>query len=78
MGAVEPELIHWAYHKLIRLDSRWAQEVQARLRAIAVEEPMQHLAICFDDGPSYEVLCQDVDVDRIEVVPGPSKADGAE
>jgi len=59
------EMIRVAYAKIVRIDpSPWLLEVRRRflentqgMRKVANSEELQHLMICFDDGPCYEVIC---------------------
>jgi hypothetical protein len=63
MTARSVEMINTAYEKLVRLDgSPWLAEVKANSAAYyakrqATPKELQHLMICFDDGPCYEFIC---------------------
>jgi hypothetical protein len=62
MTALSLEMIETAYDKVVRIhDSQWCAEIANRRRshldsAQTVGE-LQHLMICFDDGPCYEFIC---------------------
>jgi hypothetical protein len=66
MTARTVDMINIAYDKLVRLgDTPWLAEVSANsssyyIRRQGVPKDLQHLIICFDDGPCYEVLCASV------------------
>lgn len=55
-----------AYDKLVdRGPSAWLEEVSANLRKNGSEtRGLVHLMIDFDDGPTYEVLCQSFGVEE--------------
>jgi hypothetical protein len=62
MTALSVEMINAAYDRLVRLEnSPWLSEVKAnsasfyRTRQGAAKD-LQHLMICFDDGPCYEFI----------------------
>jgi hypothetical protein len=63
MTARSVEMINTAYDKLVRLDdSPWLAEVKANSSAYYTKrqgapKELQHLMICFDDGPCYEFIC---------------------
>jgi hypothetical protein len=63
MSSLSVEMIRAAYGRLVRLEQTpWLGEVSgrsARHYEIAKQPPrrLQHLMICFDDGPCYEILC---------------------
>jgi hypothetical protein len=56
-------MIRTAYGKLVRLgETQWLEEVSeisGRFYNISKQLPreLQHLMICFDDGPCYEIIC---------------------
>jgi hypothetical protein len=51
------EMFNTAYGKLVRLGaSQWLAETQKINTRISPKE-LQHLMICFDDGPCYEFIC---------------------
>ena len=53
------EMFNIAYGKLVTLGATpWLGEVlKSRAEAIQSSTELQHLMICFDDGPCYEVIC---------------------
>lgn len=62
MTALTVEMIETAYDKLVSLDnSSWLAEIRESSHAYYVRRKglphLQHLMICFDDGPCYEVIC---------------------
>jgi hypothetical protein len=63
MTARSVEMINVAYDKLVRLDgSPWLAEVKANsseyyTKRLGAPKQLQHLIICFDDGPCYEFIC---------------------
>lgn len=63
LAPMSKEMISNAYGKLTRLGSTpWFEEVverSSRHYAIRKQPPkeLQHLMICFDDGPCYEFVC---------------------
>lgn len=65
MTSLDAVLIRVAYGKLVKLDkSDWLDEVVVRYNSYCKSaklplKSLSHLAICFDDGPSYEVICVD-------------------
>lgn len=53
------EIFNTAYGKLVRLGATtWLNEVM-KVYSQARQSPneLQHLMICFDDGPCYEIIC---------------------
>ena len=53
------EMFNTAYGKLVRLGTTaWLGEVM-KVYSTASQSPkeLQHLMICFDDGPCYEIIC---------------------
>jgi hypothetical protein len=51
------EMFNTAYGKLVRFGAtQWLTETQAAHRCGASTK-LQHLMICFDDGPCYEFIC---------------------
>ena len=63
MTARSVEMINTAYDKLVRVgDSSWLAEVKANsaeyyAKRQGAPKELQHLIICFDDGPCYEFIC---------------------
>ncbi len=63
MTARSVEMINTAYDKLVRIgDSSWLAEVKANsaeyyAKRQGTPKELQHLRICFDDGPCYEFIC---------------------
>jgi hypothetical protein len=62
MTARTVEMITTAYDKLVRCEgSSWLAEIRESSRAYYSRRQglpsLQHLLICFDDGPCYEVIC---------------------
>ncbi len=63
LGSIAQDLRTEAYGKLIAIkDSRWLAEVKESHQEYYKRMPtkpkeLQHLAICFDDGPFYEIIC---------------------
>ena len=63
MTARSVEMINTAYDRLVRLDaSPWLAEVSANSAEYYAKrqgslKELQHLMICFDDGPCYEFIC---------------------
>ena len=64
--SVTVDMIETAYGKLVRLGrTSWLLDLLKTRREycdaarMPVEE-LQHLMICFDDGPCYEVICAEV------------------
>jgi len=63
LGSVEQNLQTTAYGKLIAIEnSHWltaVKESYSKSCQITRQTPkdLQHLAICFDDGPCYEIIC---------------------
>ena len=52
------EMFNSAYGKLVRLGAtQWLREVLKSYNASPEPKELQHLMICFDDGPCYEVIC---------------------
>lgn len=52
------EMFNTAYGKLVRLGStQWLAETQEANSRRSPSE-LQHLMICFDDGPCYELICR--------------------
>lgn len=57
MTSCSAEMFNTAYGKLVRLGStQWLAETQAANSRRSPSE-LQHLMICFDDGPCYEFIC---------------------
>lgn len=63
MTARSVEMINTAYDKLVRIEgSSWLAEVKANSAEYYTKrqggpKELQHLIICFDDGPCYEFIC---------------------
>lgn len=63
LAALSPNMINLAYGKLVRLGmTPWLREVlqlykEYYSRRKRTQNELQHLMICFDDGPCYEVIC---------------------
>ena len=63
MTALSVQMIGTAYDKLVRLEvSPWLTEVIALsashyLAREGSPRALQHLMMCFDDGPCYEIIC---------------------
>ncbi len=53
------EMFNTAYGKLVNLGvTPWLNEVlKSSAKASQPSKELQHLMICFDDGPCYEILC---------------------
>ena len=53
------EIINAAYGKLIRIDgSPWIAEISKVYdKGGRASKNLQHLMVCFDDGPCYEFIC---------------------
>lgn len=53
------EMFNASYAKLVRLDTTsWLKELQEVLSlAGQASDELQHLMICFDDGPCFEFIC---------------------
>ena len=64
LAALSVEMIEIAYGRLVDLiDSAWLEEVSRRATKYynlrnRVTSPLRHLAICFDDGPYFEFICE--------------------
>ncbi len=52
------EMFNTAYGKVVRLDAntQWLTEIKSAGNRKAPTE-LQHLMVCFDDGPCYEFIC---------------------
>jgi len=51
------EMFNTAYGKLVRVETtQWLAELQSASARKSSRE-LQHLMICFDDGPCYEFIC---------------------
>jgi hypothetical protein len=63
MTALSIEMINTAYDRLVRFDnSPWLSEVKINsdsyyVKRLGAPKELQHLMICFDDGPCYEFIC---------------------
>jgi hypothetical protein len=63
MTSMKVEMINTAYGKLVKLGmTPWLAEVSERYKdyyraARQPQKELQHLMICFDDGPCYEFIC---------------------
>jgi hypothetical protein len=63
LGAVEQNLPTEAYGKIIAVEnSEWLTAVKESYSKYCqttrlTPKDLQHLAICFDDGPCYEIIC---------------------
>lgn len=63
MTARSVEMINTAYDKLVQIEgSQWLAEVKANCadyyaKRQATRKDLEHLMICFDDGPCYEIVC---------------------
>lgn len=63
MMSLDVRMIEWAYGKIAHLrDAPWFEDVRTsytRYCQNAQKEALdlQHLMICFDDGPCYEFVC---------------------
>ena len=63
MTSLTSEMIRLAYGKLVRLgETPWlteVSEISAKRYRTSRQPPrkLQHLMICFDDDPCYEVIC---------------------
>lgn len=63
MSSLDVNLINTAYGKLVDLgDSPWLIEINQRSAAYFAKikkapPTLSHLAICFDDGPCFEIIC---------------------
>lgn len=70
MSALSVEMINVAYDKLVQIDqSSWLSEVRANRSSFSANRPeatreLHHLMICFDDGPCYEFICSDFNINR--------------
>jgi hypothetical protein len=68
MTARSVDMIKAAYDKLVRVyPSSWLTEIQKNSDPYyrgreGVPRKLQHLMICFDDGPCYEFICVDFKV----------------
>jgi hypothetical protein len=68
LTSITADMFHPAYGKLVRLGmTPWLAEVSTTYRGNCAKtgitpQGLQHLMICFDDGPCYEVICADVKV----------------
>jgi hypothetical protein len=53
------EMFNAAYGKLVRLGATpWLSELLKTYNSSALApKTLQHLMICFDDGPCYEIIC---------------------
>jgi len=53
------EMFNTAYGKLVRLGATaWLSEVlKVYSKSSQTPKELQHLMICFDDGPCYEIIC---------------------
>jgi hypothetical protein len=66
MTSMTAEMIEAAYGKLVQLGmTQWLTEVLKTYRdycahANVAAKELQHVMICFDDGPCYEVICAGV------------------
>jgi len=64
LGSINHQLFREAYANLISLeDSPWLTEVRRARTEYHARMPKQpkephHLMICFDDGPCYEIICE--------------------
>ena len=62
------EMINKAYDKLIRInDSSWLTEVKENsavfyMKSHKTPKKLQHVMICFDEAPCYEVICSDFNI----------------
>jgi hypothetical protein len=63
LTALTPDIITAAYGKIVDLGrSEWLLKIGERTsrnysKAKKVPPDLKHLAICFDDGPSFEFIC---------------------
>ena len=52
------QIFNTAYGKLVRLEStQWLNKILMNYKASPKSNELQHLMICFDDGPCYEIIC---------------------
>ena len=64
MAALNADMITAAYGKLVDLgESQWFNEVSQKTtgyytKAKKTPPVLRHLAICFDDGPCFEIVCE--------------------
>lgn len=65
--SISSELID-AYDRLVEVvDSRWLDEIRKNFRDYGLESPLfLHLAIYFDGGPAYELICIDFEARNVE------------
>lgn len=65
-AAVDLELVS-TYDKVSDLgDTNWLQRIVSNLSSAGMESVgLKHLAIFFDDGPSYEFICRQLRADEI-------------
>jgi hypothetical protein len=63
MTALRVEMIRIAYDQIARLgETDWLTEVRLPVeefhsRRRTAPPSLQHLMVCFDDGPCYEIIC---------------------
>ena len=58
LTACSADMFNTAYAKLVRLGTTpWLSELLKSYKGTAPAAGLQHLMICFDDGPCYEVVC---------------------
>ena len=59
------ELITLAYDKLVDLgETRWLETLRAASKEVrfSATKSLKHLAIFFDQGPCYEIVCAEVSI----------------
>lgn len=63
LSSLDPQLVKSAYGRLVDLgNTPWLVEISQRSAAYCTRAKMaapalRHLAICFDDGPCFEIIC---------------------
>jgi hypothetical protein len=65
LGSIDNQLLRESYGTLISLEeSQWMTEVGeccSKYYSLSLKQPkiVQHMMISFDDGPCYEIICED-------------------
>jgi len=64
LTSISAEMFNTAYARIVRLDeSYWMTQILKVYGSPKYHRPeLQHLMVCFDDGPCYEVICTNVNV----------------
>jgi hypothetical protein len=63
LAALSADVISAAYGELVDLgESQWLAEISQKAtvhhrKVKKTPPPLRHLAICFDDGPCFEIIC---------------------